>query len=409
MKMTDRNIMVESVTQTPVEQQHVELVERKGVGHPDSICDGFAEDLSRKLCTLYKEKIGYILHHNVDKLLLTGGVAETKFGGGQVTKPITITTSGRATQEYEHVKFSMADIAKETLSEFVKRNFRYLKYPPHIQLDILTKPGSPDLTNLFIRYQKSKEVPGANDTSFGIGYAPQSELEKAVLGIEHLINSKELKSRKPMFGEDVKVMGHRIRDRLYFTVATPQISSLVPGPKAYLENKVKLLEEVRTFLKKTCKREFEPQCNTADNENDPTSMYITVTGTSAEMGDDGEVGRGNRVNGMITPNRPMSLEAAAGKNPVTHVGKIYNVLAFRTAEKIYEEIGGDKIEEVYVRLLSAIGQPIDEPQVASTQMILKNGARLEEIQSDVRSIVDDNLRNITKLTDDFIKGRLSVY
>jgi S-adenosylmethionine synthetase len=112
---------------------------------------------------------------------------------------------------------------------------------------------------------------------------------------------------------------------------------------------------------------------------------------------------------MITPNRPMSLEAAAGKNPVTHVGKIYNVLAFRTAEKIYEEIGGDKIEEVYVRLLSAIGQPIDEPQVASTQMILKNGARLEEMQSDVRSIVDDNLRNITKLTDDFIKGRLSVY
>lgn len=387
----------------------MELVERKGVGHPDSICDGFAEDLSRRLCTLYREKVGYILHHNVDKLLLTGGVAEPKFGGGQVTKPITITTSGRATQEHERVKFSLADIAKETLSEFVKRNFRYLKYPPHIQLDILTKPGSPDLTNLFIRYQKSKEIPGANDTSFGIGYAPQTELEKSVIGIEHLINSKELKGRKPMFGEDVKVMGHRLGDALHFTVATPQISSLVPSPKAYIENKAKLLEEVGSFLKKTCKRKFDAQCNAADNDNDPLSMYITVTGTSAEMGDDGEVGRGNRVNGMITPNRPMSLEAAAGKNPVTHVGKIYNVLAFRTAEKIYEEIGADKIEEVYVRLLSAIGKPIDTPQVASTQMILRNGARLEEIKSDVSSIVDDNLGNITKMTDDFIKGRLNVF
>jgi S-adenosylmethionine synthetase len=401
--------MVESLSQTPVEQQHVELVERKGVGHPDSICDGFAEELSRKLCMLYKEKIGYILHHNVDKLLLTGGVAEPAFGGGRVTKPITITTSGRATQEHDHVKFSMADIARETLSEFVKRNFRYLKYPPHIQLDILTKPGSPDLTNLFIRYQKTKEIPGANDTSFGIGYAPQTELEKSVLGIEHLINSKDFKNRKPMFGEDVKVMGHRISDKLHFTVATPQICSLVPSPKAYLENKVKLVEEIRSYLKSQCKREFDAQYNTADNENDPTSMYITVTGTSAEMGDDGEVGRGNRVNGMITPNRPMSLEAAAGKNPVTHVGKIYNVLAFKIADKIYKEIGGDKIQEVYVRLLSAIGKPIDAPQVASAQMILRNGARLEEIQSDVKSIVDDNLKNIAKLTDDFIKGRLGVF
>ena len=401
--------MVESLNQTPLEQQHVELVERKGVGHPDSICDGFAEDLSRKLCTLYREKIGYILHHNVDKLLLTGGVAEPTFGGGRVTKPITITTSGRATQEHDQVKFPMADIAKETLSEFVKRNFRYLKYPPHIQLEILTKPGSPDLTNLFIRYQKSKEIPGANDTSFGIGYAPQSELERSVLGIEHLINSKELKSRKPMFGEDVKVMGHRLGDELHFTIATPQISSLVASPKAYIENKTKLLEEVGGLLKKTCKRKFETQCNTADNINDPQSLYITVTGTSAEMGDDGEVGRGNRVNGMITPNRPMSLEAAAGKNPVTHVGKIYNVLAFRTAEKIYDEIGGDKIEEVYVRLLSAIGKPIDAPQVASTQLLMRNGADLDEIKSDVESIVDDNLKNITKMTDDFIKGRLGVF
>ena len=408
-EMPDRNIMVETVTQTPVEKQHVELVERKGLGHPDSICDGFAEELSRKLCSLYREKIGYILHHNVDKLLLTGGVALPKFGGGEVLKPIIITTSGRATQEHDHVKFSMADIAKDTLSEFVKRNFRYLRFPPHIQLDILTKPGSIDLTNLFIRYQKTKEVPGANDTSFGIGYAPQSELENAVLAIEALINSKEMKSRKPMFGEDVKVMGHRLGDRLFFTIATPQISSLVSGLKEYLENKTKLIEEVSKVLKKTCKRPFQAQNNTADNEKDPNSLYITVTGTSAEMGDDGEVGRGNRVNGLITPNRPMSLEAAAGKNPVTHVGKIYNVLAFKTARKIFAEIGEDKIEEVVVKLLSGIGEPIDRPQIASVQILPKEGLRLQDIESDVESIVDDHLSKITDLTEDFIEGRLSVF
>lgn len=401
--------MVETVNQTPVEKQRVELAERKGVGHPDSICDGFAEELSRKLCSLYREKVGYILHHNVDKLLLTGGVALPTFGGGEVLKPIIITTSGRATQEHDHVKFSMADIAKDTLSEFVKRNFRYLKFPPHIQLDILTKPGSIDLTSLFIRYQKTKEVPGANDTSFGIGYAPHSELERAVLAIEALINSKELKSRKPMFGEDVKVMGHRLGDKLFFTIATPQISSLVSGPKEYLENKAKLIEEVTRLLKAKCKRQFQAQNNTADNEKDPNSLYITVTGTSAEMGDDGEVGRGNRVNGLITPNRPMSLEAAAGKNPVTHVGKIYNVLAFKIANRIYQEVGEDSIEEVVVKLLSAIGQPIDTPQIASAQIVPKDGLRLDEIKGDVTSIINDHLEKITEMTEDFIKGRLRVF
>jgi len=401
--------MVEAVIQTPVEEQHVELVERKGVGHPDSICDGFAEELSKKLSSLYREKVGYVLHHNVDKLLLTGGTANPKFGGGEMLKPIIITTSGRATQEHDNAKFPMEEIAKETLTEFVKRNFRYLKYPGHIKLDVLTKPGSPDLTNLFIRCQKSDKAPDANDTSFGIGYAPQSELEIAVLGIEQLINSKALKSKMPMFGEDIKVMGHRIGEELFFTIAAPQVSALVHGPNAYLEHKAELLDEINAFLIRTCKREFHAQINTADIADKPESFYLTVTGTSAEMGDDGEVGRGNRVNGLITPNRPMSLEAAAGKNPISHVGKIYNVLAFKTANKIYEEIGEDKIVEVYVRLLSAIGQPIDRPQIASAQMLLKKGTRLQQVHDEVESIVDDNLSSITKLTEDFIRGKLRVF
>jgi S-adenosylmethionine synthetase len=136
---------------------------------------------------------------------------------------------------------------------------------------------------------------------------------------------------------------------------------------------------------------------------------MTVTGTSAEMGDDGEVGRGNRVNGLITPNRPMSLEAAAGKNPVTHVGKIYNVLAFKIANRIYQEIGEDRIEEVVVKLLSAIGQPIDTPQIASAQIVPKDGLRLDEIKGDVASIINDHLEKITEMTEDFIKGRLRVF
>ncbi len=62
--------------------------------------------------------------------------------------------------------------------------------------------------------------------------------------------------------------------------------------------------------------------------------------TSVEMGDDGATGRGNRGNCLITPMRPMSIEAIAGKNPVNHVGKIYNVIAQQVAEET-----GDLVEE----------------------------------------------------------------
>jgi S-adenosylmethionine synthetase len=80
-----------------VEEMPVEIVERKGRGHPDSLCDGAAEELSVALCKFYREKVGRILHHNVDKAVLVGGSSEADFGGGRVIAPIQIYIVGRAT------------------------------------------------------------------------------------------------------------------------------------------------------------------------------------------------------------------------------------------------------------------------------------------------------------------------
>jgi S-adenosylmethionine synthetase len=76
----------------------LEIVERKGIGHPDTICDALAEELSRNLSHYYLEHFGVILHHNVDKALLCGGQARSGFGGGEVEQPIDIFLAGRATQ-----------------------------------------------------------------------------------------------------------------------------------------------------------------------------------------------------------------------------------------------------------------------------------------------------------------------
>jgi S-adenosylmethionine synthetase len=61
------NITIEELKQTPVGEQRVELVERKGVGHPDSICDAIMEQVSVVLCREYLTIFGRILHHNIDK------------------------------------------------------------------------------------------------------------------------------------------------------------------------------------------------------------------------------------------------------------------------------------------------------------------------------------------------------
>ncbi|RLI30841.1 methionine adenosyltransferase, partial [Candidatus Bathyarchaeota archaeon] len=133
----------------------------------------------------------------------------------------------------------------------------------------------------------------------------------------------------------------------------------------------------------------------------------TVTGTSAEQGDDGNAGRGNRINGLITPCRQMSLEATAGKNPVSHVGKIYNLLAKITAEKVCNEVKG--IREVYVKILSSIGKPITEPQIVSIHVNLEKGYSLRNIAADIKSIVYEETANVQKLTSQIIEGKFELF
>jgi len=153
-------------------------------------------------------------------------------------------------------------------------------------------------------------------------------------------------------------------------------------------------------------RKVNTYVNTADNY-DHGSVFLTVTGTSAEMGDDGSVGRGNRCNGLITPNRPMSMEATSGKNPINHIGKLYNLLSTRMARQIVKEV--PDVEDVYIRILSQIGQPIDQPLVASAQIIPKKGAHFASIESEANAIIDEGLANVADITKMIIKGELDTF
>ncbi len=397
------NIVVSPMTFEPVYEAQAEIVERKGIGHPDTVCDSLAEELSVELSKLYIEEFGAIMHHNVDKALLVGGVASPKFGGGEVISPIELYLVGRALSAKDDRPLPVEEIAIEVTRSWIGKNLRNLDPDRHLIIKPRIKPGSSDLVDLFLRFQTKGEVPLANDTSFGVGYAPLDELEKVVFETERLLNSPEFKEKHPEVGEDVKVMGVRIKDGIRITVACAFVDKFVSNLEDYLSKKEEVKKEVEKLAASFVKGKFEVFFNTADDPQ-KGSVYITVTGTSAEQGDDGQVGRGNRVNGLITPYRPMSLEAAAGKNPVSHIGKIYNVVANIIAERVVKEI--EEIEEAYCYIVSQIGKPINEPQVCDVKV--RTSRDVKGIESSVVRIAQEELDKMPTTWKRFLNREFAV-
>ena len=403
--------MIYPVKRDPIEKFPVEIVERKGLGHPDSMCDGIVDNVAKYLTRYYYENFGYPLHFNVDKAVLVGGRAAPKFGGGEVLEPIIIHIVGRATthvksEEGEETPIPIGALVLKGIRDYISENFRYLDPNEHIVIEYDIRPGSADLVELYGRI-KEAGIPLSNDTSLGVGFAPLSDTERVCLEIERFLNSREVKRRYPAVGEDIKVMCVRRNDKINVTLAMATVSRHVNNLDEYVSFKEEIRDLVLDFASKYTDKEIELRVNMADNLK-KGSVYITVTGTSAESGDDGQVGRGNRANGLITPMRPMSIEAAAGKNAVSHVGKIYQVAAKIIAEKAYEQISG--IREIYVMLVSTIGEPITKPQIVNVQYIPESSnIEYGNIKSEITGIVNEVLEYLPRLWLDFVNGKIVVF
>jgi S-adenosylmethionine synthetase len=383
----------------------LEIVERKGIGHPDTICDALAEELSRNLSHYYLEHFGVILHHNVDKALLCGGQARSGFGGGEVEQPIDIFLAGRATQVVGDIRVPLQELAIESSRHWLSENLRFIDVDRHVRLHCHIRPGSAELTELFSRRQEAR-IMLANDTSCGVGYAPLNTLENLVLQVERYLNSPAIKAAFPAIGEDIKVMGVRRESGITLTVACAMIARFITDMSNYLAIKAQVVELVRVVAKQAGVQAVEVVVNAADGDT-ADSVYLTVTGTSAENGDDGEVGRGNRINGLIAFYRPMSMEAAAGKNPVSHVGKLYNLLACRIAHDVATTVVG--VDEAYCYLLGQIGQPIDEPAVIDLKLRLALGVELDDVRVRVDEIARHHLASIGTLWRELITGSVQLF
>lgn len=384
------------------EGRDVEIVERKGLGHPDSICDALAEEFSLSLSRYYLERFGRVFHHNVDKALLSGGSACPCFGGGRVEQPFEFFIAGRATNSFKGVDVPVEALFVESARNWLRKNIHGLDPDAHARFHTRVRPGSADLVELFLR-QSDSGVMLANDTSVGVGYAPLSALEVVVSQVERHLNAPAMKAAHPEIGEDIKVMGVRRGKGIELTVSCAFVDRHVSGIDDYAEKKGRVAALARDVARRFFDGDVAVSVNTADDLGSG-SVFLTVTGSSAEAGDDGEAGRGNRMNGLITPYRPMTIESWAGKNPITHVGKLYYLVAGLTAAALVEEI--PEVEEAQCFLVSQIGRPLNDPSVADIRLRLSDRGLLPKARRQAKEILAHQLSRVNTLWSDILSGRI---
>jgi S-adenosylmethionine synthetase len=346
-------------------------------------------------CTTH---LGGPLHHNFDKVQLVAGESAPRFGGGELIKPIRIQIAGRGTPVYKDVKVPMDQIAIQAAKAYVRKTMKYLDPDKHMVIDCYAGRGSSELISVVDQVT-------ANDTSFGASHWPRSGLEAAVYETCNYIN-QALRDEFPV-GEDVKVMGCRVDNNITLTVAMPFIDAQISDVDEYEEVKQAAQEAIQVFAEKiTPTRKLKVMVNTADRAK-RGDFYLTVTGTSAEMGDDGEVGRGNRASGLITPMRSASLEAPCGKNPISHVGKVYNALALDTSRDVCARV--PEVKEVTMQVLSQIGHPIDQPLVCNVLIRTKAGVISNGTKEAVCAVIDEHLANIADVRTKIRNGEITLF
>ena len=400
-----KNVHINELGRIALEDQPLEICERKGLGHPDTICDAVMNQISVDLSKEYINKFGIVLHHNVDKSLLAAGVATPAFKGGKVTQPMRFVFGDRATFKVGDEEIPVDDIAAKSASNWIKENLRFVNPEEHVVYQSEIKPGSMALADIFER--KGKYL-GSNDTSAAVGYAPFTNTESIILGLEKYLNSKSFKNSFPESGEDIKLMGLRRKNDINITVAMAMVDRFIESEDDYFKKQ----DEIKTAIHGFVDNKFgfdkvSIDLNALDvRGRGIDGLYLTTTGTSAEAGDSGQVGRGNNVVGVIPLNRPMSAEAAAGKNPVSHVGKIYNALCYRIATRVMEDVSG--VKEIYVWLLSQIGKPINEPSVVSAQIIPEGGVELASVSKQIDEVIAYEFEHLDKFCNDLAMGKITL-
>ncbi|MEO9365033.1 MULTISPECIES: methionine adenosyltransferase [Candidatus Nitrosocaldus] len=389
-------VEVERSNRIPTQARRFEMVERKGLGHPDTICDLVADSICVELAKHYMREYGQMMHFNVDKALLAAGETENRFGGGIVKRPMHLIIGDRATFN----SLDIDGIVRGTARRWFNENLRHVR-DEHVCIEPVLGSASAELRSLFAVASSPLSIP-SNDTSALVGYAPSTLLEQVVRETELFINSAPFKHEFPEAGEDVKVMGFRHDESIELTIAIAFVDAYVESESYYFARKRDMLHAIDEHIKDSFDiKHLSVEINTLDREGKGMEgLYLTVLGTSADSSDSGQVGRGNRANGLISLMRPAGSESYAGKNPLSHIGKVYAALCFEIADDLHKSLLDEERDEVVVWMYNRIGKPVGEPMA----VVVEVTADTVSIESSVKSIVGEHLNRIDDMYKRLING-----
>lgn len=387
-----------------------DIVERKGIGHPDTLSDSLAEYLSNEYAKYTLKKFGAVLHHNFDKVGMMGGKSEVEFGKGKIIEPIRVLLNGRASSQFADEKINVKELLISTTKKFFNEKFPMLDFEKDIRIlyevaDGSSPGGVKGHESKRHRWFAPKSLDdlgelkflNCNDTSMGCSFYGSSKLENIVLKLEKYLNSIEYKQKNIWMGSDIKIMGFYDDDNeINITMCVPQLCQYVKNIDEYMKNKEKIRKDIINFIMiQEPKAKINLFINTRDKiDVDNTDVYLTFTGSSIEMGDEGFVGRGNRMGGLITPRRFYTMEGICGKNPIYHTGKVYSIAAYEISKRIYEKLNVN----CSVELIGQSGQSLANPW----KITICTNKNIELEQCNI--IASDVLDNLNELSNRIING-----
>lgn len=337
-----------------------EVVERKGLGHPDTLADMVAEEFSNQYSLFTLNKYGKILNHWVDKVLLSGGVSDLDYGHSNIVKPITAYLFGKVVRVIGQEIVPIEQIFKSSVikifSDVFGENNKILENIIFF-IDANQGIGKDHVRNFYFP-KTGEEIVNettANDSVFCCGHAPYTATELLAIKLENYINSKKFKSKFFMTGYDVKVLITRVDDFLEITICIPFVATLTPSVISYKKNLEQIRLDVNRFIKKNFSwNRYDLLINTKDRGD---FGYLVAFGTALDKGDFGAVGRGNKYNGLISENSDSNIEAVSGKNPLNHSGKLYTILAHDLSVTLFKTNNTKN----KIIITSKNGDPIDKP------------------------------------------------
>jgi S-adenosylmethionine synthetase len=389
-----------------VEEMPFEVVERKGIGHPDTLCDAIAEHASRYYSLYFAETYGRFAHHWFDKVMLLGGSSLMSYGSGELVSPYRVIYAGKAVIRVGEDRVPLEQILTRAATDVLTKCLSGFDPARHLKVELrlsdacgpvnsitrYTPASAEDLVNMTTRDSVS------NDCNVCSAFAPLSSVEQLVLEAERLLTSTAYREKHRAIGTDIKIVGTRHDTALTLVANVPFLANEVRSYRHYLD----LVDDVRVEILQLCQKGYEHESSVVVNpQNVNGKPYLTVTGSVADTGDVGAVGRGNRLNGLITPMRPMSIEAPSGKNPVEHTGKLYGVVSQRIASGIHGRFGfGNQ-----VHMITFKERPVCDPR--DLVVYLHSNGFLPE--KDLADYVLNEVQSIYTVTESLMQHMVTLW